>query len=802
MGIICREEILKMASNKNSTKNNSIASISDLRSQSIQGIEQNRNVMQIPNFVIETNEFGNQHDDIYLREYVRRVWRNKSVVIIVTILLMILPVIYIFNLPKVYQAETKIQIDSENPAKLAPIKNNTTTYENRAYYNTQLKLLENSNLIRTVVQEKGLENNKAFLDEKFIEPGSLNPKVIQQVSLEQKNEKSDEESNNDTSAIIAEAERLQPIVLAIQESLSVQPILQSKQEVKDTRLISLKFQHPDPKIAKLVVNAIANELVKTNLESKKDTNSSELKYLNENIESLKSQIRSGEKQILQYGRRYQLPSENDNQNTVIERLAGLSRQLLEAENERKLAEARYNASLAPGALDALAETGATNITDIEAKIDDLQQKRAKLLVEVTEKFPEVQEIDKQIAVLKNAVTNKRVRNTSNYKKGLEVKYRQAVAREKSIRKSYNQQWAKTLNQNSAAINYRIIQQELDTNRKLLDEMQRREKENEMLTARAKNNIKVVEYALTPNEPVNQQRIAYLGLAFLGAFSFGIGSALVRDYFKEPKDTTNNNEKTLNAEPMTVASEMDGNVTNQTQKVGHSKPLKTIENAKAKSLVFENGNELILNEKNKSTLADVFHQLKPVLEFSPDLGEAKKLLITSSVIVEGQTTTSINIAKSLARTGASILIIDADFRDPKMHKIFGCSNERGLSNLLTEPIYDENVENLIVEVSENLSFMPSGPILKNTSKRLGSNRTKELMFWLNENFDYIIIDSPPVYFFADSSVLARNVDGVLLIAKAGDDVLQEVEQTRKFLTRAGGKIVGVVLEPNKKQNGTT
>ena len=185
-----------------------------------------------------------------------------------------------------------------------------------------------------------------------------------------------------------------------------------------------------------------------------------------------------------------------------------------------------------------------------------------------------------------------------------------------------------------------------------------------------------------------------------------------------------------------------------------------------------------------------------MQLLPDIRDTKKLLITSSLKVDGQAATLISIAKNLARTGASVLIVDADLRDPKIHKIFDCSNVRGFSNLLTEQLYKKNMRNLIVEVSENLHFLRSGPIPYNYSECLGSNRMRELMLSLNANFDYVIIDSPPVLFFADSSILARNVDGVLLVVEEGSDSLQELEQTRRFLTRAGAKIVGVVMEPDK------
>ncbi|NNE97701.1 MAG: polysaccharide biosynthesis tyrosine autokinase [Pyrinomonadaceae bacterium] len=777
-----------MTSNKNPLKRNSIAPVSNPRSQSVQTFEQNGKMMQVPNIVIETVASDGDHDDIHLREYVRRVLRNKALVLIVTILSMILPAIYIFSLPKVYQAEAKIQVDSENPEKLSAMKANATTYDHRAYYNTQVQLLRNSRLIGSVIKDHDLENDQRFLDEDFIEPDLINRNNV----FGNPDRQSGETDKSKKANTAAESERLIPYVEAIQRSLSVRPILQSKQVVKDTRLISLKFSHPDPRISKLVTNALADKLVELNLDNQTESNSREQKYLEDNINELKAQIQSGEKRILQYGRKYQLPTEDGNQNTVVERLVGLNRQLLEAENARKLAEAKYNASLAPGALEALSETGSQNIADIESKIDDLQQKRSRLLVEVTEKYPEVQEIDKQIAVLKNASLRTRTRTSSNYKKGLEVSYKQAVAREKAIRKSYNRQWEKTLNQNGAAINYRIIQQELETNRKLLDEMQRREKEGEMLTAKAPNNIRVIESALTPAEPIDRRRAELLVLAFLASFSLGIGSALVREYFKEPEALPENSNQQKGIPGMSPTPLIAEQTYEEPRNVSLVNPISVIKDIqKEQSRPAGNDGALVLNSDSQSILAEAFYQLQTLLKDSPGVRDTRNLLITSSDKSKGQTKTLVNIAKNLAETGASVLIIDADFRGSGMHEVFKCSNEYGLSNLLNGQSNRRRIDDFIIEVSENLHFLPSGRTPHNCSESLGSTQMRQLMASLDAEFDYIIIDSPPVLYFADSSVLATMVDGVLLAVDESSDSVDKVKQTRNFLTMAGANVVGVI-----------
>lgn len=742
------------------------------------------------------NKSGNEN---HLREYLQRINRHKWIVIIITLLLTTAAGIYLYRQPEVFQAEARVQIDSQGEGGLDPTKGSSSPFEDRAYFNTQLELLEAPELIRSVIKKLNLEKNQDFLSNNL------------QAQVAPSNSKSSEISKNSNSGgakdgaekpktnKLLEAERLNPMVEIIIDSLNIQPVLQTRQTVKDTRLISIKFKHPNPKITADISNAVADQLVISNLDKKLRTNSNENDYLQNNIADLKSQIRRDEERLLQYGRNYQLPSMDEKQNTVIERLAGLNQQLLEAENDRKRAEASYNAALAPGAADAISEMNTKPISDVDGKLDDLRQRRAQLLVEVTEKHPDVREIDNQIAVLEAAAKNKREKATSMLKTSLEVKYKEALAREESIRDSFKKQWGETLNQNSAAINYRIIQRGLETNRKLLDEMQQREQENEMLKAKVPNNIHVVNYAVTPTKPLDQKRSQYLGLAFLFSFTLGIGVALLRDYFDNAIHSADEVEKTLSLPAIASIPQISNGIFGYSRKLNSGNSLQLANGDEDGQIAIEAGNELIINGDAQSPLAEAFRQLRTILLLSPEVGKIKKLLVTSSRQGEGKTTTAINIATSLSQTGATALVIDADLRNPRLHKIFNLPNEEGLSDILTNPFESKKVSELLVKQYENLYFLPAGKLLADCADCLSSKQMQELLNSLEKKFDFIVIDSPPVGTFADSAILAAMTDGVLLVVQENRNSAETLRQTRKLLNMVGANIVGVVLNKVKTVN---
>src|SRR5207249_5528116 len=186
-------------------------------------------------------------------------------------------------------------------------------------------------------------------------------------------------SNDD----IAETNHLQPYVEMLQTQVSVR-------QLSDTRIIEVRFKHQDPEIAEKINNTIADTFVVSNLERKTETTNSAGDFLQRRIADLQSEIRSDEEQLINYAKNHQILSLDASQNTVVDRLAGLNKQLLEAENDRKAAEAAYRAVLAPGALEAQAEaTSNKSSAATEAKLAELKQRRAQLLLEYTEKYPEV-----------------------------------------------------------------------------------------------------------------------------------------------------------------------------------------------------------------------------------------------------------------------------------------------------------------------------------------------------------------------------------------------------------------------------
>lgn len=192
---------------------------------------------------------------------------------------------------------------------------------------------------------------------------------------------------------------------------------------------------------------------------------------------------------------------------------------------------------------------------------------------------------------------------------------------------------------------------------------------------------------------------------------------------------------------------------------------------------------------RSPVAEAFRSLRTNLEYSSVDDPARTLLVTSSGESEGKSTVAANLAIVEAQSGKKVIIIDADMRRPKVHVQFNKSNRKGLSDVVTGKLRIEDVVKTYDQV-ENLSIITCGTIPPNPSELLGSDRMSQTLKELEEQFDLIIIDTPPMI-VSDAQILSGKVDGVIFVVIPGQTraiaALRPIEELR----RIGSHVMGIV-----------
>jgi capsular exopolysaccharide synthesis family protein len=743
-------------------------------------------------------------EENHFKEYLRAVRKHLWLIIGITLLATAAAAVYVAQKPDIYTAQARVQVDLESNPASGATKNGTIIINSQttdpAYFNTQLQNLTSPALLRRVVKTLDLEHNQAFLRPSSGQGRTVWQNLLRMTGLQKRTpEKKDGEGSNQLSLTgsvapataredLVEAKRLDPFVRLLQLDLKVEPVKETRTGSynKDTRLIDIKYTHGDPQVAAKVVNAIADTFVLSNLEKKTETNATAGDFLQKRVAELQSSIRSDEERLVNYAKSHQILSLDGSQNTVVERLAGLNQQLLQAENERKDAEAAYRAAQSPGAASALAEKDSKSKEDAESKLDALKERRSQLLVNNTEEWPEVKEINQQIATLEKQVTDTKARATSVVTTNLETRYRQALDRERAIRTDFDRQRGETLTQNESAINYRIIQQEIETNKQLLDGLLQRSKENDVVLAGTPNNIFVADYATAPDYPIGPQRLRSVIMAIFLSFAGSVGLAIFLEYMNDSVRSTEDVDRWLRLPSMGVIPAVGGFTKRR------------LLPSRALARRNENGNgygapELLFNVESRSALAEAYRHLRTSVLLSTPGHAPKTLLVTSSVPAEGKTTTAVNTALTLAQTGASVLLIDADMRRPRLHSIFEVTNSRGLSNILSDDLSEAEVLSMIVHHEPTgLDVLTSGAIPPNPAELIGSEQMRRLLNTLEGTFTHIIIDSPPVGSFTDGVLASTLVDGVLLVVHSGKTSRSIVRRTKQLLQDVGAKVFGVIL----------
>ena len=758
-------------------------------------------------------------DGFQLIDYWRAIRKRLWLVIGMAVLLTTVTAIYMSRKPDVYQAKAIVQVDLEqaNPDLVTSDRRLPQSNQDPSYFNTQLQLLNSQSLLRRAVKEMSLDSNKEFQKTKNQESVSAWRSMLKSVGLASVEEKKADKTVGEvsvstnpalaTSEDIAEAVRLAPYVEILKKNLVVEPVRESRATIKDTRLIEISYRHNDPELAAFIVNGISEVFTKTNQEKRSGTSRKTSDFLQERIANLQTEIRAGEIKLFETTKTAGILKTDNEQTIVIDRLSGLNKQLLEAENARKNAEAKYLAlEKSPESVRSLSEEQMARyiteregdirrlVNETQQKIAQLKAERAKLLQEYLEGAPEIREYDRQIKTLEDEIvkateenkaelTGFRGRTEKVLLTNAKTEYLKAKSQEDKIKAAYEQQYDEAQGQNQSGVAIRLLQQEIETKKGFLENLIKQQRENDVIAVGTDNNISVAEIAIPPDEPVAPRRLTTVIAALFLSTLFGMGLALFLEYLDDTIRTTEDVESFLQLPALAAIPTINSMPKRRLLLVG----------AGGEEIDAKANSELLIHNDSRSSLAEAYRQLRTSILLSTAGHAPKLLLVTSSLPAEGKTTTAINTALSLAQTGAKVLIIDADMRRPRLHSVFDISNGAGLSTLLSSEMTENEVLQVIqYEEESKVNLLPSGPVPPNPAELIGSEQMSNLLKLLQRNFTHVVVDSPPIASFTDGVLIASMVDGVILVVHSGRSSRQVVRRSRQLLADVGAKIFGVVL----------
>jgi capsular exopolysaccharide synthesis family protein len=716
-------------------------------------------------------------EQAHLREYMAIILKRKWLILSIVIVVTTIVAIQMYRLPPIYQGITQIQIEREKPSVLGRggVPGATAATSDPNYWNTQLKLLQTPSLARKVVRTLDLQNNPAFLG------GQANTGVftaIRRLFSRQKQstttagalpvDTNAEMFKSDEDLSPEELERLEPYENSLIANLGVYPI-------EKTNLVNIAFTHSDPVIAKKVADTLADVFVWENKDRETSGALRAAEKLAKQIADLQLKIRQGEEARQSYLREHDLPTGNaQGQPLVVARVNMLSNQLLQAENERKAAESVYEAAIKEEDVWSVPEVQADQqIQKFRDKITELEERKAALLVQYTEEWPEVIKINKQIERIKEYVEKR----PQEVIKSLKQRYEAALKKEAKLRASYDKEYAAAGDLNRAEINLSIITRELETNKQYYDTLVQRKRELEITSDDRPQSVQVITYSPMPREPVGPKRGRNIIIAFLLSLGAGIGLAFLLDYLDDTLKSIEDVDRYVQLPTLAMipAPRVERPLLKKGPAPDDAGPTTA----------------LALVSDARSHITEAYRHLRTSLLLSSAGQPPKSILVTSSQPSEGKTTTAVNTAMMLAQTGAQVVIVDCDLRRPRIHTHFSLPNTRGVSNYLSG---DRDIDALLQPYGAlpNLVVLTAGPVPPNPAELLGSDEMRRLISLLSQRFNHVIIDSPPAVSFTDAAILSTMVDGVMLVVHSGRSSRGVVRRAKQQLLDVGAHIYGIVL----------
>jgi capsular exopolysaccharide synthesis family protein len=701
----------------------------------------------------------------------KRKWLIASVVLLVTAL----AALYMYRQPNIYEAETTIRIEQKNESFLRSKDIVINTASDPIYWHTQLKLLENPQLMRQLVLTLDLQNNPAFLGApprkgllSTMRGAFSRPQPAAQPAEPQPAAPTLRTETQVENLTAEQRARLAPYVNTLLGGLTVEP-------VAATNLVKIRFAHTNPEIAMKVADTLANLFINDDMRRETIGSQNAARQLARQIADLQLTVKQQEEERLNFIKNHELPlGQVKGQNLTAERLETLSGQLLSAENERKNLQARYESARRSRDVWSIPEVQEhKGIQELRVQIRDLEKRRAAMLVKYTPDWPDVIQLDEEIKRLKQDLTSA----PSETVAAMKSRYEAALARENDLRQAYLQERGAANQQSQSEIELGNLNQQLETNKQLYNTLLQHQRELELESNDRSPNVSIATPSELPLSPVGPPRTRNIFIAFLLSLFAGIGLAIVLQKFN---DTLKSAEEVAGYTRLPMLS--------------------VVPAFRRTHLMLGSNTEstaLDLIQDVRSPISEAYRHLRTSLLFSSHMEPPRTMLVTSGQAMEGKTTTAVNTAVIFAQTGADVLLLDCDLRRPRVHSHFGLPTGPGLTEYLSGEV---DLEDTMRPYSKlpNLKVITSGAVPANPAELLGSEEMRWFLKMMGQRFTHIIIDSPPAISFTDAIILSTLVDGVVMVVQGGRSSRSTVRRVQQQLMNIGANIYGTVLNNARQE----
>jgi len=645
-----------------------------------------------------------------------------------------------YTQPKLFTSEATIQVHN-GAANQYRLDTSFYSDDEPSRLTTEVAILKSESLMETVAREMDLANNPDFI-------GSKGPMAKRSL---------------DDAAVRAS------VVATLQSNLQIS--LQQRSE-----LIHISYSSLNSKLSSDIVNKVVFDYIQRSYHTPVERTRMVSQWLSSQLDELKSEVEHSQQQMMDLQRKlgvmgYDSTAHNELQTS----LEGL----LSAEGAAKVArisaESRYRmvAGMDPNTIDGSIETtpgtAPGELTQLRSQLAQTKTNYQQLSTTLGAKHPQSVALQAQIAELTKQITTEQNRLELQAKET----YLATKATEDKTEQELQARKAEVYNQGDDLVQYALLQQEYQQNRTLYDGLEQKLRMAEVQAGLEALEVDVVDPALPAVDPTLKSTSS---MVLTSSVFFLLGGIVVA-FILEGLDTGLRNiqqiEAVMNLPSLAIIPQA-----------------KRVSAEQAQALSTPERNVIVINQP-KSQFAEAFRALRTALLLVKADRPPKFILFTSAMPSEGKTTAATNLACILAQGGARVLLLDADLRRPTIHHRFGLTGKLGLTTLLAgSSTLEESVQH--IAEAPNLDILPSGPVPPFPTEMLGSEAMRTLMERLGQQYDHVVIDSPPVLSVTDAVVVGRSVDAVVLVIRHGKSNKHALQRARDLLMRSGALMAGLVL----------
>ena len=672
-----------------------------------------------------------------LRRYWRMLVKRRLIVGGIVLLCLLAALVIALMTQRLYSATVTLQIAREESHVVDINQDREQRQFDPEFYQTQYSLLKSRSLAEAVVRDLRLAQNDDFLTNYGRTSVSSLP------------------SDRDARIQIAT-----DIVMA---NLEVVPVRLSS-------VVAVSFHIPNAAMAAAVANSVAENFIRSNIARRFEATRYAREFLQTRLNEMRQRLEESERRAAAYAGQNRIiniapvqtgpgPGQGE-QSLVGASLTQANQSLAEARAARVAAESRYRQGVGqPGQANELLQNPALNA--VRQQRADISGQYQSLLSQFGPSYPQVIALRARLSELQRQVDAESRRINTSVSGDLAGQYHQALANERGMQAIVDRLRNEALDLRQRSIQYNIFQRDADTNRQLYDALLQRFKEVGIAGGVGTNNVSIVDRALAPGGPYRPDLRLNLLLGLIIGLLLGAIIALILEQFEEYALVPSEFQAKLGVPLLGSVPIADKGV-----------------------------DPADLLEDSKSPVSEAYFSILAALRFSTSHGTPKSFVITSTQPGEGKTTSSIALARNLARVGKRVLLVDADLRNPSLHKKFNIENASGFSNLL---VGDGTLEqHTVAGRIPNLTLLTSGPIPPNPAELLAGVSLQDFVSAMESRYDHVVIDAPPVLGLADAPLLARAAEATVFVVEASRTRNSQARQALNRITGLRAVLVGAIL----------